>query len=575
MRPGSDQTKIRKDQKGIHITMQAMTLAISSMGIEYFVDQILEPTIYNSLLGLTAPNMTVYPSGYTKTGISASPYTYPDQYTYSDIVVNLTNGTLSNYTPAYQGYTQQSGGVFQLTFLASNVGVNYTWNESYELTTYDPTYNKTTGPDSYSATYDFTMTIGTLTLTVDLTLSASSTEYTLAVSSVSSDPQNIDPDWPSGSVVVTSQSCTGDTVDGGMEQAIDNIDFSSALNTVLSPLWGSVSATGDLGNGITFDWAPGDDPLAFPNNSGLTLGITGQVSYDGTAYSAETAPSIALPSMPTDNYVHFDVSDYEFNALNWGYFEAGLLTQEIAASDLPDPQMLNTSNYCSLVAGLCEAYPNAPMSLTVTPTEAPTVSFQQIYEITDTSLATLESEVPSDVYTELTYFEGIPYLDATSFANAVEPAIGSDNWTTYGAVIEAAAELWAGVFEHQVQGAFYIAYEDPVYLFTAQFDLVYVESAFVLGSSGSQQTVQFDFTLVTSSTQASLVDSNYQPINILSFPALWNTGFEPAYADTMAALGSQGVPLPYMQGFEFLFDSATVTVEEGLVSVVANLEYED
>ncbi|MCA9683107.1 MAG: hypothetical protein KC457_12985 [Myxococcales bacterium] len=550
-----------------------MTLAISPDGVNFFIDTIIDPTMLSALQTMTAPDTSFCPDNYTQTGIQAGPYSYPDTTTYSNIEVQLTQGTLRNFVPVYQGYEQLSGGVFRLTYVANNVTADYSWHETYQKTVYDPNNHKTTGPTNESATYDFTIGIGSITVTIELTLSATSSEYSLRVTSTSASPQNLSPNWPSDSVVVTSNSCTGTTVDNGTNQAIQSIDFNSAAAAVLDPLFGSVSTTGDLGNGISFDWEAGDTPLGFPDDAGVTIGITGQVSYEGVGYSGQTPPSLALASMPTDNYAHFDVADYEFNALNWGFFSAGLLNQTIVAGDLPDPGVLNTSYYKNVFPALYQDYPNFPMYVDVTPTAAPTVVFQLIYELSQSALDTLAAEgVPDAVITQLGYLVNTPYLSQNQFETTVSRMIGSDSWATYGTQIEAAAESYAGVFSHQVNAVFYVASTPAAYVFTVQYDVTYIESAFVLGISDSNQTVQFTFTIVDSETTATLVDTAY-PANHFNFAAIW-TQFQTAYDSTMAALGQQGVPLPYMQGFAFLLSSATVTVQQAMVSVLTNLEYD-
>ena len=48
-----------------------------------------------------------------------------------------------------------------------------------------------------------------------------------------------------------------------------------------------------------------------------------------------------------------------------------------------------------------------------------------------------------------------------------------------------------------------------------------------------------------------------------------NMVLQPKYADVMLAMGQAGVPVPFIEGFEFLFDEATVTVQDGYVTVLA------
>ena len=49
---------------------------------------------------------------------------------------------------------------------------------------------------------------------------------------------------------------------------------------------------------------------------------------------------------------------------------------------------------------------------------------------------------------------------------------------------------------------------------------------------------------------------------------------EPMYAQALRDLGKRGVPLPIMQGSQFVFDHAQLSVQDGYISILANVEFQ-
>lgn len=85
--------------------------------------------------------------------------------------------------------------------------------------------------------------------------------------------------------------------------------------------------------------------------------------------------------------------------------------------------------------------------------------------------------------------------------------------------------------------------------------------------------MQFAFQLIPSQTGATLVNSNVSGITSSNFPMMWNIVLQPEYAEEVEKMGKTGVPVPFIQGFEFLFEEATVQVQSGYVDVLANAQY--
>jgi hypothetical protein len=54
---------------------------------------------------------------------------------------------------------------------------------------------------------------------------------------------------------------------------------------------------------------------------------------------------------------------------------------------------------------------------------------------------------------------------------------------------------------------------------------------------------------------------------------IWQAAGDPQYAQVLAALGKTGVPLPIMSGFQFTFSDATLSVQQGYVSILAQVAF--
>jgi hypothetical protein len=89
------------------------------------------------------------------------------------------------------------------------------------------------------------------------------------------------------------------------------------------------------------------------------------------------------------------------------------------------------------------------------------------------------------------------------------------------------------------------------------------------------QTLQFaDFTHVS-------YTATFQSSTVPGFPAgavfadvVWPTVGEPHYDEAMCAIGTIGMPLPIMSGFQFLFEDAELSIQEKYVSVLAQVRYD-
>jgi hypothetical protein len=93
-----------------------------------------------------------------------------------------------------------------------------------------------------------------------------------------------------------------------------------------------------------------------------------------------------------------------------------------------------------------------------------------------------------------------------------------------------------------------------------------------LGISGTAQTLKYSFNHVKYT--ATFVSTTVPGFNKADFGTLiWPVVGESQYSQALQAMGQTGVPLPIMSGFQFLFDQAQVSIQQGYVSVLANVQF--
>ena len=245
------------------------------------------------------------------------------------VSVSLTGGSLRNFNPAFQSMTQGDSGNFVITFMTTGMSAHYSWSEHYEL--WEGTFDD--GPKNGS--WPYAMGVDSFTITVPFSLTQQAQSYRLTINKVVATPTGISPNIPADSVVRKEPgSCFTQTVDQATVQALENIDFSSAVQNVLQNLFGTIPASGQLTSDIVFDFNQGDTPLVFSTATGLTLGVTGNTTWKGQAYAGGTPPSLPIPSIPATEHIHLFAADYQFNELYWAFFKDGRLVGGCLIGDI-------------------------------------------------------------------------------------------------------------------------------------------------------------------------------------------------------------------------------------------------
>jgi hypothetical protein len=263
------------------------------------------------------------------------------------------------------------------------------------------------------------------------------------------------------------------------------------------------------------------------------------------------------------------VSNYEIDALNWAYFNAGKLNLLITPDDLPDPQLLKVSSYVSYEPALTP-YSAFVMYAEITQNSAPVTSFQAIYLFSKPVMTLLQTQLPASIYQLLQGIAGDAFLSQTDVESFLTEATVP---TQYFTTIENAAKIMAMVLSQEITYTLLIqndADPQPFIKFKAQRTDVLTNLG--LGESANKtQTLQFGFANATNS--ATYESSSIPGFNGAMFEAIVWTIAEGMYVQNLADLGKTGVPLPIMQNFQFDFQNAELSVQNGYVSILATVQY--
>lgn len=555
--------------------MQAMTLSIGQVGIDFFARTLIANHLVSKLAGLRPPDNAPKVKNFSSFhgGIG---------YNYSNINIRLTNGSLRDFSPTYKSVKQipagaPSGSQFELVLDVKNFTANYTWTESYDSyycipNEYWPICQSVTVGDK---SYSYPPRIGDLSVVVitGFEYQQATNNWVFTTVKVDAAASNVTPNIPAASVVQYEDTgCFSSQVSDATAKTMSTIDFAGAINAVVPVLINSIPASGDLGHGIVFEWGLGDSGLTFPGANGISVGITGRVSYNGTFYQGAAPASLPIPPVPapTDqHYLQTYVSDYEVNALQWAFQQAGLLDSVATPGTIPDPDALKVKTYAAFIKEL-KPYIAYSMQAEIKPLLAPVSHFQQVWMFTQVNIDRLKPDVPANVWEILnTSMIGNYYTDK---------ALLEEDLALYGveqslfAAIERGVSSMAMADISTIQLTLTILTPtDPKPTITFNVTRTDILTNLVLGAAGSAQTMQFGFFKVASA--ATFVSSTIPKFPGDQMAVIWGTVGDPNYSNTLKLMGEKGVPLPIMSGFHFLFDKSELSIQQGFVSIKAQVQY--
>ena len=555
--------------------MQAMTLSIGQAGIDFFARTLVANELLQALQGLkpansslSVPNFETWGAGYN--------------CSYSNIKIDLTDGSLSGFSPLYRGVQQLNtgnppGSQFSLDIAAGNFTANYVWAESYhENCSYPQQGGRPIRKnEDESGKYNYKPGIGNLAVTVLTAFQYQPSDNTWTITTVrtSAVASNVSANIPAQSIVQKEDaSCFSSHVSDATAQSISSIDFATPINAIIPPLLGSIPASGDLGNGIVFEWELGDAGLTFPNANGISVGITGRVSYRGTYHQGTPPTSLPVPPVPASGETHYlqtYVSDYEVNALQWAYYQAGLLDTTATPDTIPDPNALKVKTYVAFIKQL-EPYKAYSMRADIKPQAAPVSAFQAVWQFTRGNVDNLKSQLPIDVWNIINnYMISNAYITKQALeADLQAYHIGQ----AYYATIEKGTSTMGMVDTQNIQMLLTVLTGyDPQPTITFNVARTDILTNLRLGVAGDAQTLQFAFLEVESA--AKFVSSTIPNFPGDQMAVIWSTVGEFNYSAVVADMGKTGVPLPIMRGFQFLFNQADLSIQSGFVSIKSQVQY--
>jgi hypothetical protein len=546
--------------------MQALTLAIGPAGIQYFAQELVVEELVKSLSGLKPPDRQISVPDFSTVGVGG-------ESDFSNVKINLARGSTSGLQPRYQSIAQRKDGQFQLRFSADHFTANYAWDETYhEYGCTKVNGNRWCTDEDHQKSLSYSPGVGSLatSLTLGFTYDQPTQSYDIKVIGSSGKASNMSPNIPEDSILQWEEGCFITHVSALTAQSVAAIDFNTALAQLLGEMVRSIRASGELTPDIRFEFAPGDSGITFPGDQGMAIGVTGRVSYKGQYYTGAAPAPLPVPPPPADtHHVQAYVSDYEVNALHWAFFKAGLLNTIVKPSDLPDPNLLKVKTYSSAIPSL-QPYAACVMQAQVSPKQPPVVAFQEVYEFTKAVMQVLQQQLPSNIYQQLAGVDGNAYV---SKAELEADLSGAGVGQTYYETIEKAAKSMGMVVTQNL--AFTLNIENganplPNLLFA--IDRTDILGNLALGESGSAQTLQYAFKRVKA--RASFVSTTIPHFDHQGFGGLiWPAVGEPHYDSALQAMGKVGVPLPMMKDFQFHFEQAQVSIQQGYVAVLAQVAF--
>ena len=541
--------------------MQGITTAISPRGVEFFGRELIGSILAQRLTEMKLVDRDIpiknFNIGYSRV---------------DDLVMRLRSGRLSGFTPQFGSIAQRAGGEFDVVMTAPDFDVDYAWNETYKYTScsFVPKVGIMCGkPDHRNRNFGYRPRVRQFVVDVLTQFAYSDANRAYEVRTKGKDARsNPEANIPSGSIINREQQgCFTSQVSDATKSAIGSVDFKGAIERVMPELIRSIPASGKLTDNISFEFALGDDRMAFPNDAGITIAATGRARWKNEQYQAPE-PKLPVPTIPTDKHLRSYVSDYAINGLYWAYFKDGRLGATVAPSDLPNPDALRVDTYVESIPAF-EPYAGKVMYARLDPKAAPATAFQEVYLYDQAVLAKLQPVLPADVFKKVK--DGVGGRGYTTEAEA-RTAVGKVVPAEYVERVVVAAKQMGAVASSDITFRLTIQDTNPAAYLEFSVKRVDVLRELGLGTHNEAQTLTFEFARVRST--ATFVATNIPDFDDEGFGRfIWPVVGETQYVRLQEALGKTGVPIPIMQGFSFLFESAQLRLANGYVEVTSDVRF--
>lgn len=557
--------------------MQTLTIAIGQTGIDFFCRQFLSPRLQELIRSMPVPDRLIDVGSFHGSGSGMGT-------DYSNIKVALSSGRLQGFSPVYRSVTQQpSGSEFKLEFAASEFFAQYQWHETGKSQECIQNISGMVVCQSHNIDHTYEYAPGFSGLQVHITAAfqfvTSSHSYDVVERSSDVVPGEVRANIPSSSVVRNEiQGCATTEVSATTREAVSQLDFSTMINQIMPESLRSIPSSGNLGHDILFEFDLGESGMGFDatvGRNGLQIGVTGRVSYKGEAYPEPAPAPLGLPPIPEasdPNYLQTYVSSYSINGLQWACFKAGLLHTTATTGNIPNPDALRCATYAAAVEALSN-YDDTDMYAEIVSLNAPTTEFQSVWEMTDAILAHVAT-IPgiTAVMPAVSKLRGHSYLEQAELEHALVAK-------------QVSSELIAEVVNYARQSGMVMRQQlhFTVFLDTGEQSPPKLEFAVTridlltnlrlgLAAASRAQTLKFDYqknsakTTFLGTTIPDLAEELANPFGNI----LW-TVVESQYDDCLRRMGAEGVPLPMMQMFHFVFEEAELSVQQGFVSIKAKV----
>lgn len=562
--------------------MQTLTIAIGQAGIDFFCRQYLSPRLQDLIRSMPVPDRLIDVGSFHGSGSGMG-------IDYSNVKVALSSGYLQGFSPVYRSVTQLASGnpagcEFDLEFAASAFTAQYQWHETGKAKECIQNISGTVSCQSRNIdhTYDYAPGFSGLQVQViaAFQFDATSQTYNVVERRSVATPGDVSANIPSSSVVRNEiQGCTTTEVSATTREAVSHLDFSALINQIMPASLRSIPSSGNLGHDIVFEFGLGESGLGFDtaaDRNGLQVGVTGRVRYKGEAYPVPAPAPLGLPPIPAasdPNYLQTYVSSYSINGLQWGCFKAGLLHTTATTGNIPNPDALHCATYAPAVEALSGEYVDDDMYAEIVSAEAPTTTFQSVWEMTDAVLLRVAA-IPGITATmpAVSKLRGRSYLTQAELEKAlagrqVSPAFIAD-------VVDCARQSGM-VMRQTLQFTVFIDDEKgelPKIEFSVSRIDFLTNLRLGLAPASTAQTLKFDYqkNISTTTFLSSTVPDFADEVGDQFGSILW-TVVESQYDDCLRRMGAEGVPLPMMQMFHFVFEEAEVSIQQGFVSIKAKV----
>ena len=571
------------------MALQGLTIAMSLGGIQYLFQTSLQPPIVTALQAMTVPAPSIdlptpllFPAGKGSSAQAdpAWPPFHEPTYWAINATVSLKNGTLVNFRPTFQEITQGNDGEFTVKMAAQDLVVDYDWTDSYgeQQCAWDghPGDKGCKDLGQHNNPFKYELGIGTWTIVIVFRFQYAANAWQLSLVSATSATDGLTPNIPPDSVVgVTGESsCFTPAVVTNTESALKNIDFSGAVRGALEHVFKTIPQSGWITPDIGFDFAIGPSGLTFPGGSGFAAGTAGAASWKGHMYAAADPPQLKLPEVPAAHHLSYFISDYSVNSLFWAFFKADLLkTLATQANTGGNSSMLKTGTFQGTPAQVIyTTYPDAPMTASIDALSEPTVALQPVYEPTAKALGACQPPLPEAILTKLAGMEANVYVSEASLFQDLVAHLGEADADAYKTSIESAARGFAAVVTYSNQVTMNVLWQGgTIPVLTYDVSETDTLDGLVLAHSGTTQTLQFVPSIIPGLTSAKFVSSPFPGIDVQGFPWIYNLVLQKVFASAAQAVGRAGVALPRIDGFNFLFDRASIVLDQGYASVLADV----